>query len=136
MMRRLLKMWRSERGASLVEFALIAPAFCTFIVAIGNLGILFFAHSGLTSAVAEGARYASIYPRPTNAQIIARINDRRYGMTTADITGPTVTACTSNGRSCLDIQMSYVVRMNFVFFRAFDWTTFTITERRRVFVYS
>jgi Flp pilus assembly protein TadG len=132
MMRRLRNLIRNERGNGIVEFALIAPAFVTFIIAISQFGILFFAESGLKSAVAEGARYATIYPRPTNAQIIARITDRKFGMDAANITDPTVTACTSGGRSCLDISMGYKVDMDFVFF---TWSTITLTENRRVFVY-
>jgi hypothetical protein len=79
---------------------------------------------------------ASIHPKPANTDIAARITDRRFGLNPADITAPTVTDCTSGGRPCVDIQMGYVVKMNFVFFRSFSWSTFNITERRRVFVYS
>ena len=129
------RLWRNERAASLIEFALIAPIFCAFIVAIGNFGIIFFAQLGLSSAVAEGARFASIHPRPNNTQIIARINDRRYGMTPSAITGPTITSGTQDGRTYLDIEMRYRVTMNFVFFRNFSWSNLDLTERRRVFVY-
>lgn len=136
MMRRLLNLKRDVRGGGAVEFALIAPAFFTFIIAIANLGILFFAHSGLKSAVAEGARYASIFPKPSNALIAARITERRFGLNPADITvQPTVTDCTYGGRPCVDITMAYKVRMNFVFFEAFEWSTFDFSETRRAFVY-
>jgi Flp pilus assembly protein TadG len=137
---RLAKLKRDERGMSVVEFGLLAPAFFTFVIAIANLGIFFFAHSGLKSAVAEGARLASIHPRPTNDAIRARISERRFGVNPADITDPTVTNCTSDGtatgRPCVDIQMGYLVRMNFVFFKSFEWSTIQLTERRRVFVYN
>lgn len=137
MMIRLTKLKRDERGMSAVEFGLLAPAFCTFIIAIANLGIFFFAHSGIKSAVAEGARLASIHPRPTNDAIAARISERRFGVNPSDITvNPTVTNCTSGGRACVDIQMAYRVKMNFVFFKSFEWSTFQFTERRRVFVYN
>jgi Flp pilus assembly protein TadG len=132
-MRRLVKLSHNERGAGLVEFALIVPAFFTFIIAISQFGILFFADSGLKSAVAEGARYASIHPRPTNAQIVTRITERRFGMDTANIVAPTATSCVSGGRNCVDIQMGYTVKMNFIFF---SWPSLVLTERRRVFVYS
>ena len=133
MMRRLLKLKRSERGSSIVEFAFIAPAFLTFLVAIANLGILFFGYSGLKSAVAEGARFASIFPKPANTLIAARITERRFGMDAANITAPTVTDCTFAGRRCVDIQMTYKVKMNFIFF---NWSDITFTENRRVFVYN
>jgi Flp pilus assembly protein TadG len=129
----LLKLCRSERASTLLEFALLAPVFCTFVIAIGNFGILFFAKSGLSAAVAEGARYASIHPRPTNAQIIARINERRYGMNSAGITGPTITEGVSGGRAYVDIQMSYKATLNFVFF---NWSTQDMVETRRVFTYT
>ncbi len=133
MMRRLRDLFRAQRGTSILEFALIAPAFCTFIVAIGNLGILFFAHSGLKSAVAEGARYASTYPKPSTDLIKARLAERRFGLNDADITGPEVTSGTHDGRPYLDIQMTYKAKLNFIFF---EWSSYTFTENRRVFVYS
>jgi len=130
----LRKLCRSERAATILEFALLAPVFCTFVLAIGNIGILFFAKSGLSAAVAEGARFASIHPRPSTDQIIARINERRYGMNSSAITGPTITpGTTADGRTYLDIQMSYNATLNFVFF---DYTSQTMVERRRVFTYS
>ena len=133
MNRGLSKLWRSDRGLSAVEFGLIAPALCTFIIAISQFGILFFANSGLKSAVAEGARYATIYPKPSNAQILARITDRKFGMDAANITAPTITSGTVDGRSYIDISMSYKVQMDFIFF---TWSEITLTESRRVFVYS
>lgn len=135
MMRRFLKLKRDNRGAGAVELALLAPVFFTLIIAIGNVGILFFAHSGLKSAVADGARFASIHPKPANAAIVDRITERRFGMNPADITAPTVVDCNSGGRPCVDITMGYRVKMNFVFFKSFQWSTFDLTERRRVFVY-
>jgi Flp pilus assembly pilin Flp len=133
MMLRLLKLRRNERGMSAVEFALVAPAFCTFIIAIAQFGILFFAQSGLKSAVAEGARYANIYPRPSNELILARITERRFGMDPAKIIAPTITPGTSGGRSYLDIEMKYDAQMNFIFF---TWSDLRLTEKRRVFVYT
>ena len=133
MMRRFSKLWRGERGVSLVEFALIAPALCTFLIAIANFGILFFAHSGLEAAVAEGALFANKFPTPDDAAIIARINDRRYGLDAAAITGPTITAGTNaDGRRYLDIEMRYQMTMKFVFF---NWPAYPIVEKRRVFIY-
>jgi Flp pilus assembly pilin Flp len=132
MMRRLLKLRRNERGMSAVEFALVAPAFCTFIIAIAQFGILFFAQSGLKSAVAEGARYANIYPRPSNDLILARITERRFGMDASKIVAPTITQGTAGGRTYLDIEMKYDAEMNFIFF---TWSNLRLTEKRRVFVY-
>jgi Flp pilus assembly protein TadG len=130
------KLRRNEGGASAVEFALVAPAFLALVLGIANVGIFFFAHAGLKSAVAEGARYASISPKPTNALIAARITERRFGLNPADITAPTVTNCTDGGRPCVDIEMGYQVKMNWILVGSGSWTVFNLTERRRAFVYS
>jgi Flp pilus assembly protein TadG len=139
MIRFLLKLKRDGRGISAVEFALIVPVLLTFLVGLAQLGTLYLANTGLVSAVGEGARFATIFPRPTNDQIIARITDRRFGLEPAHITALTVTLATpaqvtaNNGRNFLDIQMSYQVPLNFIFFQM---NSITITERRRAFVHT
>jgi len=139
MMRFLSKLKHDARGISAVEFALIAPVLLTFLVGLAQLGTLYVANTGLKSAVGEGARFATIWPRPTNDEIIARITDRRFGLDPTYITAPTVTPATTaeraanEGRNFLDIQMSYEVRLNFIFFAT---SPFTITERRRAFVHN
>lgn len=129
MMRRLL---RSDRGMGAVEFALIAPVICGFIVGVAQLGMLFFANAGLQSAVAEGARLATIHPRPSNQQIIARITDQRFGLDPAYITAPTVADREVNGRDYIEISMSYRVPLDFIFYQT---SPVTLVANRRVFVY-
>ena len=126
-----------ERGIGAVEFALTAPVLLGFIVGVAQLGTLFFANSGLKSAVAEGARYATIHPRPSDAQIIQRISDGRFGLDPAHITGPTITRPAVGPtepckRECLLISMSYNVPLDFIFFSV---GPVRLTEARRVFVY-
>lgn len=120
------------RGASLVEFALLAPVFLMIVFCVAQLGILLFASSGIKSAVAEGARYASVYPRPANEQIVAKIRGRTYGLDDTTILAVTAVDCTSGGRNCVDIAASYNVDLEFIFF---DWPTITLNERRRAFVH-
>lgn len=115
-----------------VEFALAAPVLLAFIVGIAQLGMLFFANSGLKSAVGEGARYATIHPRPSNAQIIQRITDQRFGLDPAYITNPTVTSAKVGTRDYITISMSYDVPLDFIFYKT---DPIKLVERRRVFVY-
>jgi len=129
MMRRLL---RSDRASGAVEFALVVPVLFTFIIGIAQLGMLFFANAGLQSAVAEGARLATIHPRPSNEQIIARITDRRFGLDPAYITAPTVSDFAVNNRDYKQISMSYQVPLDFIFFQT---SPVTLVANRRVFVY-
>ena len=124
--------FRSDaRGASAVEFALAAPVLIAFIIGIGQLGMLFYANADVRNAVAAGARHASIYPRPDDAAVIARINQRVAGLDRTRIAGPTVARGTdSSGNDFADITMSYAVPLDFIFFRT---PPVTLTERRRVF---
>jgi len=140
-MKRLLRLARDARGISALEFGLLAPVFIAMIIGVGQMGVLFQAQAGLRHAVAEGARYATIYVynssgtamRPTNAQIIAKVTSSKYGLNSAYITGPTITSGTSNGATYLDITMSYAVPLDFVFYHP---TAITLTETRRAYVQS
>jgi Flp pilus assembly protein TadG len=137
-MRAFLKLRSDSKGTSAIEFALLAPLLITFLIGITQLGFLFLANTGLKSAVGEGARLATIFPRPTDAQIIERITDRRFGLEPQYITNPTITPATAaqrtamNGRDFLTIRMSYAVPLDFIFFTT---PPITLVESRRVFVH-
>lgn len=122
---------RDARGVAAIEFAILAPVVLLLIVGIARLGILFMANSGLRSAVAEGARYATIYPRPTDAQITQRITDRRFGLQAGNLNAATIVHGTADGADYADISMSYSVPMDFVFFRL---PNVTLTANRRAYL--
>ena len=124
---------RSDRkGGAAAEFALVSPVLLGALIGVAQLGILFFANAGLTNAVAEGARYATIYPRPSNTQIQAKISAQRFGLNPTYLTTPTITPGTSSGANYLEISMSYNVPLNFVIFRG---PTVTLTKTRRAYVF-
>ena len=131
-MKRLVRLRRDDEGAAALEFALAAPALILFIIGIAQFGIMFMANNGLKNAVGDGARYATIYPRPTNAQITQRVTDGRFGLDPSRITGPTYATGTSNGANYLTITMSYTVTPDFIFF---SLPPMTLTETRRAFVH-
>jgi hypothetical protein len=120
-----------RRGAALLEFAFAAPILITFMIATAQIGTFFFAKSGIKSAVAEGARYATIFPRPTNQQIAGRINARRFGVDPTKVSGPVVTNCPASSRPCVQIEMSYTSTLNFILF---ETAPITFVESRRAFV--
>ena len=130
-MRLLDRFWRDQQGASAMEFALASPVLVLILAGIAQLGILFMANAGLKNAVAEGARYATIYPRPTNTQIQGVISSRRFGLTAANLSTPTLTPGVADGANYLDVSASYTVNLNFVFFNI---NGITLTETRRAFV--
>lgn len=129
----MLRLLRNERGMGAVEFALAVPVLFAFIVGVAQLGMLFFANSGLKAAVGEGARLATLHPRPSADRIRQRITDQRFGLDPAFITAPTVSAPAKMGtRDYITISMSYSVPLDFIFYRT---DPITLTETRRVFVY-
>ena len=131
-MRLFRKFRHDERGAAAMEFALVSPALILFVVGIAQLGTLFMAQSGLTNAVAEGARYATVYPRPTDTQIAARMAEARYGLNPANITVEPFAHGEVDSANYIDITMSYDVTPDFIFFTLPE---ITLTETRRAFIH-
>jgi hypothetical protein len=72
-MTRLRAGWRSERGAELVEFALVFPILLVVMLGIIDFGFLFQRYEVLTNAAREGARVA-ILPGYSDADVQARVN--------------------------------------------------------------
>ncbi|HEV7616503.1 MAG TPA: TadE family protein [Burkholderiaceae bacterium] len=76
---------KKARGSSIVEFALIAPLFLFLLIAIIELGLLFWANLTMQYAVAEGARHALVgqrNPAPNTASraVIRKIEDSSMGL--------------------------------------------------------
>jgi len=125
------KLSSDTRGVSALEFAIAAPALLVLILGIAQLGILFLANAGLRSSVAEGARHAIIYPRPTDAEIRAKALENTFGMDSAYLSGPTLVHGTSDGVSYIDIRMDYAMPLQFVFF---ETPPIQLSVTRRAFV--
>lgn len=123
---------RDKQGVGAMEFALVLPLLILMIVGIAQMGIMYFADAGLRSLVAEGARFASISPRPTDAAIKARLNQGSFGLEAAKLKAPVVTYGTTGGNNWAEISMSYTVQLNFIFWAP---APFDITRTRRVFIY-
>lgn len=69
-----LKRLRSERGAELIEFALVFPVLLLVVLAIVDFGFLFQRMEVITNAAREGARIA-VLPGYDAADVRARILD-------------------------------------------------------------
>lgn len=88
---------QQQKGNSLIEFALVAVLFFTFLMAIAEFSIMFWAKLSMQHAVREGARY-SITGRtdlappddPTRYNaVIARMRNQSVGL--YDIIQPSIT---------------------------------------------
>lgn len=120
------------RGVGVLEFALVAPVLLGMLIGIATLGILFYAQAGLRSTVEDAARYATIWPKPSVADIQARITSKQFGMDPANIVAPTVTFSTGSTPSYVTITMGYNLTINYLI----GSQTIALSETRRAYVTS
>jgi Flp pilus assembly protein TadG len=75
----------NERGATILETALVLPVFFLLLFGIFEFGLIFSAYHTMAGAVREGARYAvtpnpfdstNPYSLPTSTQIAAKVCDK------------------------------------------------------------
>ena len=67
-----LRRWaRDTRGATLVEFAIVAPFFLIIVIGIIDFGRLFWVKSTMQFAVEEAARYAMVNSDASTADLEA-----------------------------------------------------------------
>ena len=97
---------RTERGASLVEFAIAATVFLTVIFAVIECGRLLYTHNALQDAARRGARYATLRRPGTDAMgVQGKLAVQRmvvYGDPNATSGTPVVSGLTTN-----DVQVNY-----------------------------
>lgn len=134
-MKRLAARLRRDRsGVTAIEFAILAPLLVFIIIGIAQMGALFYAHAALRNAVSEGARFATIHPRPTTDEVIARINANRPSGAAGTFGTPTVTytrnATTGYWRA--DVSMTYSATLDFVLLKM----PMTLSYSRQANVYA
>ncbi len=99
---RVIRRRRSERGAELIEFALVFPLLLLVVLAIADFGFLFQRYEMLTNAAREGARVA-VLPGYTTADIQARVTSYAAagGLPTAPTIAITPTTITAGANTWL-----------------------------------
>ena len=108
------KLRRSEKGASAVEFALAAPVLITMMWGIFQFGVLFGSDAGMQHALGEGARYATIWPSPTDAQIKQRMTDKLFQMGFGNFTISDPVRGVTGGT--VSLRITYQMTPNLLFF--------------------
>jgi len=121
---------RDERGAAAIEMAIAVPILALFLWGIFQIGIAFQASAGMQHALGEGARYATIFPAPSNDQIKTRINDKKFGVGVGTFSAPTVTD--SADGTYKDLSVTFSMPMSFLFFNG---PTVNLTRSKRVYIY-
>jgi Flp pilus assembly protein TadG len=83
--------WRSERGAELIEFAVVMPILIFIIAGIFEFGMMFRALEAVTNAAREGAR-VGVLPGYNAPDVQTRVDDY---LNAAGLTGTHTTTVTN-----------------------------------------
>lgn len=121
-----------DRGAAAVEMALSLPILLLLIYGIFQIGVIMAASAGMQHALGEGARYATLFPTPSDTQITTRVSDKVFGMHVGAFGTPTVTTpATTDCTNCRDLAVNYTVTPNFLFFNG---PAITLNRTKRVYL--
>ena len=131
-MNKYLSITRDERGAAAIEMAIAVPVLTLMLWGIFQVGVAFQANAGMQHALGEGARYATIFPTPSNDQLKARINEKVFGVGVGSFSAPSVTDG-PEGSGYKDFSVTFSMPTNFLFFNG---PTINITSSKRVYVYT
>jgi Flp pilus assembly protein TadG len=128
-MRLLKNLRRDRRGAAVIEMAFALPALIVLMWMIIQLGLVFRAMSGIQHGLGEGSRMATLFPKPTNAAVQAKITDAVYGIGPGSFTIATPTSGNADGANFLDLQVTYTQQTDMLLFPG---PTINVTRSKRV----
>ncbi len=120
---------RDQDGATAIEFAFAAPVLVVMMWGIFQFGVVFGSDAGMQHALGEGARFATIWPTPTDAQVKQRMDDELFkvGYGTFVVSEPVRN--TPNGY--IDLQVTYQMTPNLLFF---SLPQITLTRTKRAYM--
>ena len=139
-----------ERGAAVIEIALILPVFVLFVWGIFQIGIAFQASAGMQHALGEGARLATICQNPTadgvcstasDADIEARVNEKLFGTGIGEfevevqrpVDDPDTADVDESDVDYLELNTTFSMPTNFLFFNG---PNINLSQTKRVYVAS
>ena len=131
MMRLRTNLRRDKRGAAVIEMAFALPALIIMMWVIIQLGLVFRAMSGIQHGLGEGARFATLYPKPTDDAIKTKISDTVYGIGPGSFTIPTPTSGVADGANYLDLKVTYTQATDLLLLRG---PTITVSRSKRVWI--
>lgn len=130
-MKLLHKLRRDDRGAAIIETAFALPVLIIMVWAVVQLGLVFRAISGIQHALGEGARLATIYPKPASDAITDRINDAVYGIGPGEFSEPILVEGEEAGSDYIDLTVSYTQQTDLLIIPG---PTITVSRSKRVWV--
>lgn len=113
-----MRIRREERGAALLEFALVLPVLVLFIFGIVEFGRAYNARIELTSAVREGARAGALGGDP-----VATTRNAAPGLTASQIqVASTVCPAVPVANDNVSVTATYPFHYDIPLFRSGTWT--------------
>lgn len=131
MMRLLAKLRRDDRGAAVIETAFALPALVIMMWMIVQAGLVFRAMSGIQHGLGQGARTATLFPKPSTDTIKAAINNAVYGIGPGTFDIPTPTTGTADGANYMDLKVTYTQPTDMLLFPG---PTITVSRSKRVWI--
>lgn len=130
-MKRLQTLGRDDKGAAAIEMAFALPVLLLFVYGIFQLGVILQANAGMQHALGEGARYATLYPKPADSAIVSKMSDKVFGMNVGTFGTPTVTTpSTAVCTNCRLLTVTYSVTPSFLLFNG---PPISITRTKQVY---
>ena len=118
-----------QRGAAVIEMAIALPILIVFIYGIFVVGKLFEAQAGMQHALGEAARYATLYPTPTDEQLKAKMAAKKFGVTG---NGGVLSALSiSTDGNTKTLSLTYSQQTNFLLFRG---PNVSLTKSKKVYL--
>lgn len=123
------KLGADRTGSAAIEFAVAVPVLVSLIWGIFQIAILYRANAGMQHALGEAARYATLYPTPTDSQIQSKVTSGKFGLDNGTWSTPTIT--TDNIAKTKLIGVRYTQPTDFLFFAG---PTVTLTREKLVYL--
>jgi len=133
MMRWLRNLRRNERGAAVIEMAFALPALIIMLWMMVQMGLVFRAMSGIQHGLGEGARFATLYPKPTDQAIHDKIQAAVYGIGPGDFTIATPVTGSADGANYMDLKVTYTQSTDMLLFPGPD---ISVARSKRVWIAS
>jgi len=133
MMRYLAKLRRNEQGAAIIEMAFALPVLIIMMWMIVQLGLVFRAMSGIQHGLGEGARMATLYPKPADEAIHDKIEAAVYGIGPGNFVIDEPETGTLDGATYLDLKVTYTQETDLLLFPGPD---ISVSRSKRVWIAS
>ena len=130
-MRLLTKLRRNDRGAAVIETAFALPALIVMMWMIVQAGLVFRAMSGIQHGLGQGARLATLYPKPSDTAVQTAITNAVYGIGPGTFDIPTPTTGTADGANYMDLKVTYTQPTDMLLFPG---PTITVSRSKRVWI--